>query len=74
MPAIGAILSFILANPAIVQAGEQVLVGAIQAAIDAWNRWHSGDLTADQLQAEWAAMGIDVKAANDAWEAAGNAP
>lgn len=73
MPSIAAILAFILANPAIVTAGEAVIVSTVQAAIDAWNRFHSGALTLDQLQAEWAAMGIDVKAANDAWEAAGRA-
>lgn len=71
MPTIGAIIAFILANPAIVTAGEAAIVGAVQAAIDAWNRFHSGALTADQLQAEWTAMGVDVAAANAAWEAAG---
>lgn len=71
MPGIGAILAWILANPQTVLAGEQAIVTAVQAAIDAWNRWHSGALTTEQLQAEWAAMGVDVSAANAAWERAG---
>lgn len=71
MPAIGAVLAWIVANPAIVMAGEQAIVTAVQAAIDAWNRWHSGALTTEQLQEEWRLMGVDVSAANAAWEAAG---
>lgn len=71
MPSIAAVISWILANPQIIIAGEQAIVTAVQAAIDAWNRWHSGALTMEQLQAEWTAMGVDVSAANAAWEAAG---
>ena len=71
MPSFAAVVAWIIANPQIVLAGEQAVVSAVQAAIDAWNRWHSGALTPEQLQAEWVAMGVDVSAANAAWEAAG---
>lgn len=73
MPAIGAIIAWILANPQILVAGEQAIVNAVKAAIALWERYQQGELTDAQLQAAWEAEGIRVQAAVDAWHAAGNA-
>lgn len=72
MASIGAIIAWIVSNPATIAAGEAAIVNLVQAAINAWNRHKQGELTDVQLQAAWAAEGIKVKAANDAWVAAGN--
>jgi len=72
MPAIGAIIAWIVANPQVIAAGSQAIVNMVQAAIDLWNRHKQGELTDAQLQAAWEAEGIRVQAAIDAWRAAGN--
>lgn len=74
MPAIGIIISWILANPQIVSQGAQVIVNMVRAAIDAWERHQQGELTNEQLDAAWEAEGIKVKQAIDDWHAAGNPP
>jgi hypothetical protein len=65
---LAAVLAFILANPELILAGEQAIAGAVQAALDAYNRFNSGAITRDQLLEEWRAMGVNVQAANDHWE------
>ncbi len=43
------------------------LVAIIADQLDAMNR---GEITPEQVHEQWAAMGIRVDVANDAWEAA----
>ena len=71
MASIGAIIAWIVANPAVIAAGEQAIVNLVQAAIDLWNRHKQGELTDAELHAMWDAEGIKVQAAIDAWNAAG---
>lgn len=69
MPAIGAIIAWIVANPQVIIQGEQAIVNLVQAAIDAWNRHKQGELTDAQLTAAWEAEGIKVQKAIDDWNA-----
>lgn len=62
MISILAVISWIVANPALILKGEQYVVGLVTDAIAAWNRFQAGELTTDQLQAEWTAAGIDYAA------------
>ena len=62
MTSILSVISWIIANPDIIAKGEQFVVGVVSDAIAAWNRFQNGELTTDQLQAEWTAAGIDYAA------------
>lgn len=56
------VITWIVQNPDIIAKGEQYVVGVVSDAIAAWNRFQSGELTTDQLQAEWTAAGVDYAA------------
>jgi hypothetical protein len=47
------------------------LISQIAAQLDAMNR---GEMTAAEVQAQWAAAGLRVEDANAAWEAAEQRP
>lgn len=70
MPALSAIIAFIMANPAIVSLGESAVAAVVKLATDAWNLHAQGVLTDDQLAAIWTAVGVDVTSADAAWDAA----
>jgi hypothetical protein len=70
MPAIGAIIAMILANPQLIALGESAVAAAVKFITDAFNLHAQGVLTDAQLAAIWAAMGVNVAAADAKWDAA----
>lgn len=70
MPAIGAIIAWIMANPAILAAGQAAVQDVINLVTSAINLHSQGVLTDAQLSQIWAGVGVDVQAADDAWAAA----
>lgn len=70
MPAIGAIIAWVMANPAIIAAGTAAVKDVINLVTGAANLHAAGVLTDAQLAAVWAAVGVDVQSADDAWDKA----
>ena len=70
MPALSAIIAFIMANPALVSLGESAVAAVVKLATDAWNLHAQGVLNDQQLSDIWAAVGVDVASADAAWDAA----
>lgn len=70
MPALGAIIAWVMANPAIIAAGTAAVKDVINLVTSAFNLHAAGVLTDDQLAAVWTAVGVDVQSADDAWAAA----
>lgn len=68
MPALGAIVAWVLANPAILAAGTAAVQDVINLVTGAANLHKAGVLTDDQLSAVWTAVGVDVQSADDAWD------
>lgn len=62
IPSIIAVVTWIVNNPETVAKGETYVAGLVSDAIAAWQRFQTGELTTDQLQAEWTANGIDYAA------------
>ncbi len=70
MPSLAAIIGWILANPGIIAAGEAAIKDAINLVTSAISLHQAGVMTDEQLAAVWAAVGVDVQAADAAWDAA----
>jgi hypothetical protein len=70
MASLSAIIAWIMANPQFVALGESAISAVVKLATDAWNLHASGVLTDQQLADVWAAVGVDVKNADAAWDAA----
>lgn len=70
MAAISAIIAAIMANPALVSLGESTVAAAVKFTTDAFTLHSQGVLTDAQLAAVWAAMGVNVQAADAKWDAA----
>lgn len=70
MPALGAIIAWVMSNPAIIGAGVTAVQDVIQLVTSAFNLNKAGVMTDAQLAAVWAAVGVDVQSADDAWAAA----
>lgn len=70
MPALAAVISFIMSNPALISLGESAVAAVVKLATDAWNLHSQGVLTDQQLSDIWAAVGVDVVNADAAWDAA----
>lgn len=70
MPSLAAIIAWVMANPAIVSAGTEVVREVINLVTSAINLHKAGVLTDAQLAAIWAQVGVNVQQADDAWDAA----
>jgi len=70
MPALGAIIAWVMANPAILAAGASAVQDVINLVTGAFNLHKAGVLTDEQLAAVWTAVGVDVQSADDAWDKA----
>lgn len=70
MPAIGAIIAWVMANPAIIAAGTSAIKDVINLVTGAANLHAAGVLTDAQLAAVWTAVGVNVQDADDAWDKA----
>ncbi len=62
IPNIISVVTWIATHPDIIVKGEQYVADLVSAAIAAWRRFQTGELTTDQLIAEWTAAGIDYAA------------
>ena len=71
MTSIVSVILWLVQNPQIVAQGEKFVADAVQTAVNAWNRFQSGELTTEQLQAERTAAGVDLEAVEDAATASG---
>lgn len=65
--AILSVIQWIIANPQVLLQGEQFVVGLVQDAIRIWQSFQKGDVTHDELLAQWAALGVDIQAVRDDW-------
>lgn len=70
MPGIAAIIAWIISNPAIVAAGEAAVQDVVNFVTGAIALNKAGVMTDAQLAQVWAAVGVNVQAADDAWDAA----
>lgn len=66
--AILSIIQWIIANPQVLLQGEQFVVGLVQDAIRIWQSFQSGNITHDELLAQWTALGVDIQAVRDDWQ------
>lgn len=68
MPAgIVAVVTWIAMNPDILLKGEAFVVQLIQDAITVWRTFHTTGQTQAELEAGWAALGVDIQAVRDDW-------
>lgn len=70
MPALASILAWVLTNPQIIAAGEAALQDVINFVTGASALHKQGVLSDAQLAQVWAAMGVNIQTADDAWDAA----
>jgi hypothetical protein len=68
---IAAIIAWIATNPEVIAKGADAVIGLVNTAIAIFKRHQQGQLTDEQLNAAWAAEGIDLAAAAAAADAAG---
>ena len=68
---IAAIIAWIATNPEVVAKGADAVIDMVGTAISIFKRHQQGELSDEQLQAAWAAAGVDLAAATAAADAAG---
>ena len=66
--AILSIIQWIIANPQVLLQGEQFVVGLVQDAIRIWQSFQKGDISHEELLAQWTALGVDIQAVRDDWQ------
>jgi hypothetical protein len=70
MLTIGAVISYLMANPQVVALGVDGAKAVVNFVTGLFALHAAGVLTDQQLTDLWASMGVDVQAANDHWEQA----